>query len=304
VIRPVEAPGYGILSRRLLHQHLVPFAAAFVTLTAVMVFHQVVKRLPSLRASGATSPAIFKVFVLTVPFITAATLPMAVLVAVLHVFTSRSGNREILTLQRLGVTPMRLVAVVLAGATILSGLALLWDGQVVPRSNHELRTLLVEIQRPETSTFSEQEYRGDRELSIGELRRVAKSAADEASQAAAEGNHAMEQAALQRAATYAVEIQKKYAISVACLVFALFGAALGLRIRGGGWPLVLAVSTAVFVTQYVGLIAGEELGDRLIVSPFFAMWTVNLVLTIVGCGLLWSIDRSVGVGRSEPVPPA
>jgi len=26
---------------------------------------------------------------------------------------------------------------------------------------------------------------------------------------------------------------------------------------------------------YVGLIAGEELGDRLIVSPFVAMWTPN-----------------------------
>src|SRR5258708_10451565 len=301
----MDVSGYRALAPRLWRQHLVPFAAAFVTLTAFMLVHQIVKHLPPLRASAAASGAIFKVFVFTVPFIVALTLPMAVLVAVLRVFTARTGIDQILALQRLGVTSLRLAAVVLAGAALVSGLALLWNNRVVPWSNHELRTLLVEIQRPKASTLSERSYKGDRELIIEELRRGASSAADEARRAAADGDKAMEQAALERAAAYTVEIQKKYAVSAQCLVFALLGAAVGLRVRGGGWPVVIAVSLPVFWMEYVGLIAGEALRDRLLVSPFIAMWTVNLILTIVSCGLLWSINKSVCADPSEPVryPP-
>ena len=150
----------------------------------------------------------------------------------------------------------------------------------------------------------EREYRGDRELTIARLRRAARDAADAARSAAADGNAAMEQSALRRAATYSVEIQKKYAVSAACLVFALFGVALGLRVRAGGWPLAIGVSWAVFAMEYVGLIGGEVLGDRLIVSPFLAMWTVNLVLAMVGSGLLWTLSRSVGSEAPKSAPPA
>ena len=42
---------------------------------------------------------------------------------------------------------------------------------------------------------------------------------------------------------------------------------------------------------YVGLIGGEELGDRLLVSPFFAMWTPNLIFAAVGLVGLWRVRR-------------
>src|SRR2546422_8987518 len=49
-----------------------------------------------------------------------------------------------------------------------------------------------------------------------------------------------------RAATYEVEIQKKYAIAAACLVFALVGVPVALRFQRGGVGLVIGVSAAVF----------------------------------------------------------
>src|SRR5213078_2654377 len=99
-------------------------------------------------------------------------------------------------------------------------------------------------------------------------------------------------AARQRAAVYQVEIQKKLAISAACVIFALLGMPLAIRYPRGGVGLVIGTSLAVFSIYYVGLIGGEELGDRLIVPPFLAMWTPNLLFLIVAIPLLLSVRRA------------
>jgi lipopolysaccharide export system permease protein len=99
-------------------------------------------------------------------------------------------------------------------------------------------------------------------------------------------------AARQRAAIYQVEIQKKLAISAACVIFALLGVPLAIRFPRGGVGLVIGTSLAVFSVYYVGLIGGEELGDRLIVPPFFAMWTPNLIFLAVAMPLLWTVRRA------------
>jgi lipopolysaccharide export system permease protein len=99
-------------------------------------------------------------------------------------------------------------------------------------------------------------------------------------------------AARQRAAIYEVEIQKKLAISAACVIFALLGVPLAIRFPRGGVGLVIGTSLAVFSVYYVGLIGGEELGDRLIVSPFLAMWTPNLIFSAAALALLWTVRRA------------
>jgi len=98
-------------------------------------------------------------------------------------------------------------------------------------------------------------------------------------------------AAQQRAAIYEVEIHKKLAISIACVIFALLGVPVAIRFPRGGVGLVIGTSLAVFSIYYVGLIGGEELGDRLVVSPFLAMWTPNLIFTAVGLALLAVVRR-------------
>jgi lipopolysaccharide export system permease protein len=99
-------------------------------------------------------------------------------------------------------------------------------------------------------------------------------------------------AARQRAAIYEVEIQKKLAISAACVIFALLGMPLAIRYPRGGVGLVIGTSLAVFSVYYVGLIGGEELGDRLILPPFLAMWWPNLIFLIVAIPLLLSVRRA------------
>jgi len=84
-------------------------------------------------------------------------------------------------------------------------------------------------------------------------------------------------ALLRRAAGLSVEIHKKFALPMACVVFVLIGAPIGMRVRRAG-PAVAFLSIGFFLFYYVCLIGGEELANRLLLPAWFAMWVANLVL--------------------------
>jgi lipopolysaccharide export system permease protein len=102
---------------------------------------------------------------------------------------------------------------------------------------------------------------------------------------------------------YQVEIHKKYAFPVACLVFVLLGAPLGASVRRGGFGTGAGISFAFFLLYYTASLGGEKLGDRGIVPPAVGMWAINVVLGLWG---LWLIARKDGRKRgkrSAPVSP-
>lgn len=88
-----------------------------------------------------------------------------------------------------------------------------------------------------------------------------------------------------QARQYEVEIQKKYAIPIACLVFVLIGCPLGIRTRGGSFGLSALISLGFYILYWACLIGGEKLADRQYLTPE-AIWSANLVLAIVGLGLI------------------
>ncbi len=85
---------------------------------------------------------------------------------------------------------------------------------------------------------------------------------------------------------YWVEINKKLSIPFACIVFVLVGAPLGVMTRHGGIVVAILSSFLCFLLYYVFLIGGEELADLAIIPPFWAMWSSNILLTIVGIYLI------------------
>ncbi len=100
-----------------------------------------------------------------------------------------------------------------------------------------------------------------------------------------------------RADQYRVEVHKKWAISVACLVFALVGIPMALRFPRGGMGLVIGGGLAVFAIYYVGLIAGEGLGNKDIVAPWVAMWSPNIIFAVLGVFGLIRVNRESGSTR-------
>src|SRR6266498_2648531 len=140
-------PTVRILSRYILRQHLPPLGYALAALTFAMLVNQIAKQFGNFVGKGLPWTAIFEVFALSIPFIVAMTLPMAVLVAVLYTFSHLAADNEVTAMKASGISVGRILAPVLGGATLIALIALLWNDQLLPWSNHRLRTLLVDIQR-------------------------------------------------------------------------------------------------------------------------------------------------------------
>lgn len=98
---------------------------------------------------------------------------------------------------------------------------------------------------------------------------------------------------------YRVEIEKKFAIAVACIVFVLLGAPIALRFPHGGVGLTIGVSLAVFGIYYVGLLGGEALADRNLLDPAVAMWATNALLGIVGIVLTARLGSEGSTARGS-----
>jgi len=77
---------------------------------------------------------------------------------------------------------------------------------------------------------------------------------------------------------YGVEIHKKFSIPVACILFVLLGAPLGVMSKKGGFAVSTSLSFGFFLIYYVLLIGGEEMADRNILSPSIGMWSPNLII--------------------------
>ena len=81
---------------------------------------------------------------------------------------------------------------------------------------------------------------------------------------------------------YWVEIHKKYSIPFACIVFVLIGAPLGTMTRKGGFGVAAGISLGFFLVYWAFLIGGEKLSDRDLLSPFWGMWSANILFGILG----------------------
>jgi lipopolysaccharide export system permease protein len=90
---------------------------------------------------------------------------------------------------------------------------------------------------------------------------------------------------------YEVEIYKKYAIPVACIVFVFVGAPLGIIARRGSFGVSASVSLGFFLFYWACLLQGEQLANRGFLSPWFGMWVANIVIGIIGIYLTYRIAR-------------
>jgi lipopolysaccharide export system permease protein len=136
-----------LLSRYLLRELAAPFLFGLTALTSLMLLSQIAKKFGSLVGKGLPWSVIGEVFLLSVPFIVAMTLPMAVLVAVLYAFSHLAADNEITAMRASGISVYQILGPVLAWGVVMAALNFVFVDQVLPRSNARLRTLLIDIGR-------------------------------------------------------------------------------------------------------------------------------------------------------------
>lgn len=85
---------------------------------------------------------------------------------------------------------------------------------------------------------------------------------------------------------FKVEIHKKFTLAIACILFTIVGAPLGILVRNGGMTIASGLSIAFFLVYYILLIWGEQLADRNLLNPGLGSWLPNIILLISGMAIL------------------
>ncbi|HUF13016.1 MAG TPA: LptF/LptG family permease, partial [Longimicrobiales bacterium] len=157
-----------ILARYLLKAATGPFLFALGVLTGLLMVNTVARRIEDLAGKGLPASVIGEVFLLSLPHVLALTLPMAVLVAVLFAFSALAADNEITALKASGVNLARLSVPLMVAAIGLAGVMLWFNDQLLPDTNHRLKTLLIDVSRK--SPTLQLEERAINPISSGDYR--------------------------------------------------------------------------------------------------------------------------------------
>jgi len=146
-----------ILSRYVLKEHLGPLTFALTALTSLLLLNYIAKRFGELVGKGLPWSAIAEFFLLSVPFTVELTLPMAVLVATLHAFSRLAAENEVTALKASGVSLRSVMVPVMIAAAGVTLFMIIFNDQIIPRTNHELAVLQSDIaQKKPTFALREQ----------------------------------------------------------------------------------------------------------------------------------------------------
>jgi LPS export ABC transporter permease LptG len=141
---------------------------------------------------------------------------------------------------------------------------------------------------PETVFPKSGPLTGVREMSVAQLRA-------RAAQVRAEGHYPH---------TELFEIQKRFSIPAACLVFGLLGLALGATNRRDGKLASFVLGVGVIFVYYVALFAGQAMLPGHVIPPWLAAWFPNMLLGGAGTLLLLWRKRAADQPLRIPLPTA
>lgn len=86
---------------------------------------------------------------------------------------------------------------------------------------------------------------------------------------------------------YQIEKQRKFTLSIACLIFFFIGAPLGAIIRKGGLGIPIIISVVFFLVYYMISITGEKFAREDMISVVSGMWISSTILVPLGIFLTY-----------------
>ncbi len=149
---PVPTHEVGCAAVRILHtyilrQHLVPLLLGFGVVTFILEMDVLFDYLDLVVNRGVPSLVVAQLFLLSLGYIVALSVPCAVLVAVLMTFGRLSQDNEITALRTGGVNPAAILVGPLLAAALVAGGLTLFNNHVLPEANHAFMNLMINIGR-------------------------------------------------------------------------------------------------------------------------------------------------------------
>ncbi len=136
-----------ILRNYILRQHLVPFLLGFGVVTFILEMDVMFDYLDLIVNRGVAPGIVAQLFLLSLGYIVALSVPCAVLVAVLMTFGRLSQDNEITALRASGVNLATVLTGPLAASLVVAAGLTAFNNYVLPETNHAFAGLLVDISR-------------------------------------------------------------------------------------------------------------------------------------------------------------
>jgi lipopolysaccharide export system permease protein len=128
-----------------LRLHLVPWLLGFGVVTYLLQLDFLVDIMDLLIGRGIPLRAVVELFLLSLGWMVALSVPCGVLVATLMTFGRMSQDNEITALKTSGINVFRVVVAPLAAALVLSSALAAFNSWVLPETNHRLASLMVDV---------------------------------------------------------------------------------------------------------------------------------------------------------------
>ncbi|HID92767.1 MAG TPA: YjgP/YjgQ family permease [bacterium (Candidatus Stahlbacteria)] len=134
-----------ILYRYVLKEHIGPFFLGLVCLTFILIMNSIFTLIWDVVGKGLTLNIVLNLLLLSLPWVIALAVPMAVLVATLMAFGRISQDWEIGASKACGINPMSLVILPIIVSAILTIFMIWFNNHTLPQANHKLKNLMIDI---------------------------------------------------------------------------------------------------------------------------------------------------------------
>jgi len=140
-------PRCKIIQLYIIKNFIGPFLVSFLLLTFLFLMDRVFELFDYLIGKGIPWQGVAELFLLSLPFIIAITIPISVLTAIVMAFGKMSERGEIIGIKASGLHPGFILLPTIVISLMLSTGLVWFNNHILPPSNHRLRSLLVEIAR-------------------------------------------------------------------------------------------------------------------------------------------------------------
>ncbi|PKN78385.1 MAG: hypothetical protein CVU48_08505 [Candidatus Cloacimonetes bacterium HGW-Cloacimonetes-1] len=134
-----------ILKSYILKEHVSPFFLSLLVVTFVLLIDRIIDLLNIIIEKKLDFWTITQVFGLSLPFMLALSIPMAVLVATILAFGRMTVDRETIAMKTSGVNIYSMIGPLLVVAMLLTGLMIYFNHYFLPESNHKLKNMMIKI---------------------------------------------------------------------------------------------------------------------------------------------------------------